>query len=561
MDGAGEGAAPVGLSGSEREPLPGAQRVGDVAPTTELDLTIVVRRKSAADTTPDAAVPAADLRASWAERAGADPEAMAEVEEYVKAHGMQVLNADPARRIVAVRGTAEQARSAFGVSLGTYETGELSYRGREGAVQLPPELAGKVDAVLGLDNRPQAQYRLKPGVVLDEARLPDPDAAIQETLAPHATGAAPSNPAPMWPAQVAELYAFPTGFDGTGQTVAIIELGGGFRDEELQTYFARVGVPAPLVTAVPVDGGSNSPGGDADGEVLLDIEVVGALAPGAHIVVYFADPSDRGFYDALSTAVHDSAHNPSVVSISWGGNEDGWTDQARNAFDDVLTDAAALGVTVLAAAGDHGAGDGAPDGLVHADFPASSPHIVACGGTTLIGVDGAAVSETVWNDHDGWATGGGISNHFSVPAFQRSIVLPANLNGTGRPGRGVPDVAGNADSVTGYIVLVDGRYQVVGGTSAVAPLYAALIARLNHALGAPVGNLLEKLYAIPAEEAAEVFRDIVDGDNSVPDSASGPATAGYRATVGWDACSGLGSIHGMALLTHLQNHALAAAPA
>src|SRR5262249_44687123 len=154
-------------------------------------------------------------------------------------------------------------------------------------------------------------------------------------------------------------------------------------------------------------------------------------------------------------------------------------------FDQVLEDAAALGITVFAAAGDHGAGDAAGDGGVHADFPASSPHMVACGGTTLVGADGETVSEVVWNDGDGWATGGGISDAFPVPVWQ-TAVMPETLQ-SGKPGRGVPDVAGNADITSGFIVLVDGRYAPTGGTSAVAPLYAGLTALLNQALGQPVG--------------------------------------------------------------------------
>lgn len=555
----------VALSGSERQALPGARRVGDVDPQTEIELTIVVRRKAEATAGVEVspALPRAEARQSRAEAAGADPEALADVERYLRDQGMQVVSADAARRVVIVRTTAARAAAAFDVALGHYEAEGISYRGREGVVHLPAELAEKIDAVLGLDDRPQAHFHLKKGAPLDEHQLPDVAAKATAAFVPRAASgprAAAPAPAPMWPAQVAELYSFPAGLDGEGQTIGILELGGGYRDAELQRYFAKLGIAAPSATAVPVDGGSNSPGGEADGEVLLDIEICGAVASGASIVVYFSDPSDRGFYDALSTAVHDTQHSPSVISISWGGPEDGWTEQGRRVFDDVLADAAALGITVFAAAGDHGAGDAAGDGGVHADFPASSPHVVACGGTTLAGVAGESVSEVVWNDGDGWATGGGISDAFPVPAWQE-VSMPDNLNATGVLGRGLPDVAGNADIASGYIVLVDGRYVPTGGTSAVAPLYAALTARLNQALQRPVGELLPNLYAIAPDAMSEVFRDITDGDNSVPASNFGPQTAGYSAGPGWDACTGLGSIHGGGLLKQLQasNEALASA--
>jgi kumamolisin len=549
----------VALPGSQREPLAGARRVGDARPDDEVLLTVVVRRRAGAQAPayePLASEPGAsraESRQRLDARQGADPADLERVEAYLRGAGLQVLESDPARRAVTARGTVERASAAFGVSLGRYEAPDVSYRGREGAVHVPAALAGVVEAVLGLDDRPQARIHLRPGPPVDDSDLPDP-------AAPPPAAAATPTPTPLLTAQVARLYDFPTGVDGSGETIGIIELGGGYTDAELRAYFARVGVPAPTVVSVAVDAGANRPGDDADAEVLLDIEVAGTVAPGARIAVYFADNTDRGFLDALTTAVHDAANAPSVISISWGGPEDTWTAQTRRAFDDALTDAAALGVTVLAAAGDHGAGDAGGDDSVHTDFPASSPHMVGCGGTTLVPDGNSIASEVVWNDEDGWATGGGISEAFGVPDHQRSAGLPVNLD-TGRPGRGVPDVAGNADPDSGYLVLVHGQFAPIGGTSAVAPLYSGLVALLNQALGRPVGALLPVLYGMTAEEAAAVFRDITSGDNGVPRSEFGPAVAGYRAGAGWDACTGLGSIDGAALLARLRRLAQATAGA
>jgi kumamolisin len=548
----------VEISGSHREALVGARRTADAPPDEKVLISVVVRRRPDApehaveplSASPDAS--RLELRQRLAGHQGADPREMAKVERFLRDAGLEVLSADPATRIIAAEGTVAAMSAAFGVSLGHYQTDELTYRGREGAVRVPAAIADLVDAVLGLDDRPQARSHVKPGRDLDEDELPDPDSEADPAPGPAAAARAPAAK-PLWAMQVAELYGFPAN-DGAGETIAIIELGGGYTDADLAAYFARAKIsPAPSVEDVAVDQGSNQPGGEADGEVLLDIEVAGSIAPGAKIVVYFADNSDRGFLDALTTAAHDTTNAPSVISISWGGPEAAWTAQARKAFDAALADAAALGVTVLAAAGDHGAADGGGDGQVYADFPASSPHIVACGGTTLIASRGKIASEVVWNDDDGWATGGGISSAFKVPAYQKGIPMPANLNGSGKPGRGVPDIAGNADSKSGYIVRIDGQWTVVGGTSAVAPLYAGLIAQLNQALGRPVGALLPALYAIPAADRASVFRDITTGDNSVPASQFGPATAGYSAAAGWDACTGLGSLHGAALATRLQS--------
>ena len=562
----------VPIPASRREPVPGARRVADVPPGDELRVSIVVRRKAGGQ---EKALQAAagrlpgslnDRRRQLTDQAGADQADLDRVTRWATAAGMRVVSADPATRTVMLTATAAQASAAFGVSLGRYQTRSFSYRGREGDVHLPPEIAEVAQAVLGLDNRPQAGTHLKLGSPLAPDQIPAPSVP-PASLLPQLTAdqaAAPTprpDPKPMWPTQVASLYAFPADADGHGETIAIIELGGGFTPAELASYFQQANVPAPTVEAVSVGAGSNQPGvnKDDDGEVMLDIEVSGAVAPGARIAVYFGGNNDRDFHDALVTAIHDTERSPSVVSISWGSPESRWTGQARQAFDDVLVDAAALGVTVLAAAGDHGAGDRGGDGKAHTDYPASSPNMIGCGGTTLFLAADGRPQEVAWNDGNGWATGGGISDLYGPPSWQ-TVALPASLNGTGRPGRGVPDIAGNADIASGYMVLVGGHLGPIGGTSAVAPLYAGLVARLNQALGHPVKDLLATLYALPAADQAAVFQDITTGNNTVPDTdAFGPAVTGYDATSGWDACTGLGSINGTALLQRLR--APSAAPA
>ncbi len=360
------------------------------------------------------------------------------------------------------------------------------------------------------------------------------------------TGAAPAAPAagPLTAPQVAGFYQFPAGTDGTGQTVAIIELGGGYTASDLSTYFSGLGLPVPSVTAVGVDGGSNSPGQSADGEVELDIQVIGGVAPGAAQVVYFGPNTDQGFIDAISQAVH-ATPTPVAVSISWGQSEDQWSQQSRNAMNSAFADAAALGVTVTVAAGDNGASDDPSEQTqVHCDFPASSPNALACGGTKLIGdtTSFAITSEVVWNElasNEG-AGGGGVSDVYPVPSWQANAGVPASASGGGG-GRGAPDVAGNADPVTGYQVVVDGQQQTIGGTSAVAPLWAGLIARLAQATGKRFGLLQTLLYDGVAPGVAQPgFNDIVAGSNGA-----------YKAGPGWDACTGLGSPNGGQLLTLL----------
>jgi len=260
---------------------------------------------------------------------------------------------------------------------------------------------------------------------------------------------------------------------------------------------------------------------------VLDIEVSGTLAPGATIAVYFAPNTDRGFIDAILAAIHDKTRRPSVVSISWGSAESSWTEQALKAFDGALQDASLLGVTVCCAAGDGGSGDGAPDGLAHADYPASSAFALACGGTRLV-IDQGRSTETVWNDGANGATGGGVSDVFPLPDWQKAAGVPASANPGHRVGRGLPDVAGNADPDTGYEIRADGRETIIGGTSAVAPLVAALIARCNQGLGRRVGFLNPVLYTQAAVRGS--FHDITDGSNGA-----------YAAGPGWDACTGWGA--------------------
>jgi kumamolisin len=523
----------VPLPGSDRQPVAGAQPGQDLDASTQIEVTLVTRRREGL---PAEVVtgPATLSRDELAARHGTDPSDLALIRDTLSRFGLTVTGADAGARRVTVAGPISAFSQAFGATLRrvsaphpTANGGLAQHRYRTGGLHVPAELDGVVLAVLGLDDRPQASPQIR--------RVPG--------IAAAAAGAAARTS--YTPVEVAQAYNFPAGTDGTGQTIAIIELGGGFGTADLGSYFSGLGVATPLVTAAGVDGGSNVAGQDpqgADGEVLLDIEVAGAVAPGASQVVYFAPNSDRGFVDAITTAVHASP-TPTVVSISWGQSEDSWTGQARAAMDQAFADAAALGVTVTAAAGDNGSDDRVSDGQSHADFPASSPHVLACGGTSLRvnTATGVVSAETVWNDGaQGGATGGGISDAFGLPDWQASAGVPGQA-GTGQAGRGVPDVAGNADPATGYRVRVDGQSMVVGGTSAVAPLWAALICRLAQATGKSFGLMQPLLYAgVSAGTTPAGFRDITQGNNGA-----------YRAGPGWDACTGLGVPDGAALVTRL----------
>jgi kumamolisin len=505
------------LRGSERVAMTGARVLAPADPTERLEVTVLVRRRARAEFDARVAQLAAGKadapylsREEFAARNGADPADFAAVRAFAEAQGLTVVLEHAARRTVVLSGTVAQFNAAFKVQLQRMQHDTCSYRGRTGSIELPNSLQGVVEAVLGLDSRPQAaaHFRIRP-----------------------AASAATS----FTPIQVASLYGFPAS-TGAGQCVALIELGGGFRPADLSTYFTGLGVGSPTVTAVSVDHAQNTPTGDAngpDGEVMLDIEVVGAIVPEATVAVYFAPNTDAGFLDAITTAIHDTTNKPSVISISWGGPESTWTSQAMTAMDDAFQAAASMGITVCIASGDNGSSDGVTDGSDHVDFPASSPFALACGGTSLKASSSAISGEVVWNDGtNGGASGGGVSAFFATPTWQASLSA-VTTQGARTPlaKRGVPDIAGNADPETGYEVRVDGAASVIGGTSAVAPLWAALLARLNQLSGKPAGLINPKIY-----QASAALRDITSGNNG-----------DFAAAAGWDACTGLGSPNGAAL--------------
>jgi len=520
----------VPLRGSERASLPDAQPAGTLDTSERAEVTVVIGRRAQlpADVVAGAALTSDQL----AGRYGANPADIELVRQALTSRGLEITAVHPVTRRIKVAGTLGDLAAAFGTTLRRVSSPDprgrpVTHRYREGPLYVPAELDGIVVAVLGLDTRPQARPHFR-------AR----DVTAQGISYP--------------PNKVAGIYGFPAGTTGAGQTIAVIELGGGFSTSDLDAYFGALGLPVPSITAVGVDGASNAPGSDPTGddvEVALDIDVIGAAAPGAAQAVYFAPSNgDQGFVDAISEATLASP-TPVAMSISWGQSEDSWTAQGLTAMNEAIADAVTIGITVCVAAGDNGSSDAVNDGQVHVDFPASSPYSLGCGGTTLVAdpSTGVVSSEVVWNEMASkhGATGGGVSDQFLLPSWQANAGVPARAGGRtiGGGGRGVPDVAGNADPTTGYDIYSDGKAQVVGGTSAVAPLWAALISRLAEAVGEPFGLIQPALYAgVAPGSDVPGFRDITSGDNGA-----------YSAGPGWDPCTGLGVPDGAALLGMVQS--------
>ena len=534
----------VELEGSELTHPLGHRVVGPAPPHQPLEVTVSIRRSLSAGDLDSlveelASRPVAERRYltpdEFAANYGAEAADIAEVEKFAEEYGLSVSAIDLGKRAVRLVGTAGNHRKAFDVQLLNYSSPRGQYLGYPGRIKVPKKISHIVNGVFGLDTMP---------VVIPHVCKLVAAQAASATL--------------YTPLDVASLYNFPAGLYGEGQTVAILEFSGpqpstlcGYSNSDLQQYFGSLDIAMPDILSVSVAGGYNAPTGNpnsGDGEVCLDIEVLGAIVPQADIVVYFAQNTSSGFLTAIKKATHDRAHRPGVISISWGGPEKTWTPLAMRNIDTAIQEAGVMGVTVCVAAGDNGSTDGLGKEK-HVDFPASSPHSLACGGTRLESSGGVISSETVWNDAGIGATGGGVSTFFTTPTYQEDVAVPPSAQAPGGKGRGSPDICGVADPVTGYKgLVVDGQVlNGIGGTSAVAPLWAALVTLINQKLNTRLGWINPRLYQ---QGEGDAFNDITSGNNGgylrgntwVPDK-----QLGYNAGTGWDPCTGWGSPNGTVL--------------
>jgi kumamolisin len=539
----------VPLPLSERHAPAGAVVSEDVDPNETLSVTLYVRRRPGQPELPEPDNPTSLTPTlsdeEFAAMYGADQADIDRVVQFAERAGLHVTESSPIKRSVSAEGSVEAMQRAFGVQLRHYREGVEEFRGRVGPVSVPEELSGIVDSVFGLDDRRVGRPRLR--------RSPHRPTAVTLPYA-RAVGL-PTNT--FLPPAVADLYRFPPGTDGDGQSVAILNFNeadshGGYSADALRVFFEQVvGTPVPEMTDIVVHGQGNDPGTDdgsdpfdTSGEVMLDVQMVGGCAPKAKIIMYWTQFTEQGWVDAINSIITDTENQPSVISVSYGNPEDdprsAWTASAIKKVNEAFRAAAARGITICCAAGDDGSRDQAGDGAAHADFPASSPYVLGCGGTQVIAPQGSILYESVWNNGPGSATGGGISRFFPVPSYQRFAGVPRSVNPDHHSGRGIPDVSGIADPETGVaIVTLDGEHlAVIGGTSATAPMWAALVARLNQGLQHRLGFLNPPLYRFLNYP---VMRDITVGNNGA-----------YQAVPGWDPCTGVGSPDGINLLAALR---------
>lgn len=547
----------VRLGASERT-APTGELKGAVDPAVEMDVTVMLKSKGTdlrmertlARIAQGRQAPLNDTQ--FAEQFSARPESLKAVTQFAESNGLKVTESDLRSGRVVLHGKVGDFSNAFETRLAQYEKSGSVFRGREGSLSVPSEIANHIEGVLGMDNRPQARSYVISRMLESETSI-DPRKLL-ESKAPAdspSPAPAPTEPSPTgpnarrggyMPNEVADAYNFPKNTTGEGQSVAVIELGGGLDLAENSKYYKQNNLPEPNVKIIEMNGAKNSPGNDsrADAEVHLDSQIIGVVAPKAEQKLIFTENSDKGFIDAITRATFPEAGEKpnSAISISWGAPEEAWSKQGLDGLSTALKKAALKGLSVFAASGDDGALDNSRSSTFQVDFPASEPTVTGTGGTKLTLKDGVVDSEVAWNSGRNSAGGGGVSQQFPIPEYQNGLSIPANANRGGGVGRGVPDVAGNADPATGYRIRLPGGESVSGGTSAVAPLYAGLTMRLNEALGKPIGSLNPWLY-----KNTGIFNDIVQGNNG-----------GYKTGPGWDAVTGWGSIDGTKMLETLKTN-------
>jgi kumamolisin len=510
---------------SRRKKPPSSGGADPLPPDAPLTLTVYLRHRRHVRRRPGSAIDIAELTRRVTPEQLADERRrilkgpIEQVRRFAARHGMTVRDVDVLRRCVTLAAKASDAERAFATKLLRIDDAGAWRHYPSRRPRLPRQLASLVHAVLGLDTRGPRPGRLRAHV----------DAHAGNSL---------------YPSQIARLYGIATAGRGAGQCIALIEPAGGYHRADVAKACQAMQVPPPQISDIQVGKGRNAPGGSAkaDMEVALDIQVIAGVAPEARIVVYFTELSEAALVAGVSQAVH-GPERPNVIVVTWGEPEALWPPEARLGLDAVLQDAMRLGITVVTTAGDDLATEHMNDGSVHVNYPASSPYVLGCGGTQ-IEIDAARtkiVDEVVWNQAGTRGTGGGISEIYrTVPAFQAATPLPVSLN-DGKPGRGVPDVAGAAAETNGYRIVLSGREVVASGTSAVAPLWGAFIALLNEQRGHDLGFVNSRLYQAP-----QLLKPVLSGNNA--DKESG---LGYPAGRGWNACTGLGTPIGAAIIAAL----------
>lgn len=448
------------------------------------------------------------------------------VTDWATLNNLTIVDIQRGGATIKLLGTAGQYNTLFNINLEDITDGDRVYISHAGKLTIPNDIDNVVESIAGLDNSLTFTH----------------DAVVSNSISPAIDPTLISSPTPL---DLARAYQFPRTVgnnqsQGAGACVAIVELGGGWTTQNLTSTFSRIGLSNPTVVDVSVDGGVNNPSdAGASSEVMLDIYCVGSIIPSGKTVVYFAPNTFQGFIDCVIAATNDNINNPSAIGISWLSQESSWSSQLRTSFDSAFQAAIVKGITTFVASGDFGAQavGGSPNYTVA--YPASSPYVVSCGGTLItINNDYTIASEIVWKSGTSYATGGGLSGVYSVPSWQLGFSSKLYPSGTvnNLTARGIPDISAMSDSYS-FFYSSSNSFGTFGGTSASSQLLAGMMGRINAYSNQRIGFINSTVYGAPT-----AFNDITLGNNAAP------ASVGYSATVSWDACTGLGSPIGTAIL-------------
>jgi kumamolisin len=536
----------VTLKCSYRPPPEGATLLGKPRPLKHLEVTLNLNGPDL----PTAGTMARKLKIrEFIRRYGCSRADINKVKRVLRGYGLKVLDSYRATRSMRVGGSVRDMEAAFHPNLGRYQiAGYKEFIDREGTYEIPAELDGIVTAVIGFGERRVARRR--------------PMAKRSKQVKGRGGGYSP--------ATLERHYSFPDG-DAKGQKIAIAEFGGGYDKSDLKTFCSNHFRATPRVKYVALNAPARTVKQieklrrrkqrldelDSTIEVMMDVEIVAALAPKADITVYFAKFNQAGWIALLDRVIR---KRPVALSISWGSTEDGedWSKAALFAIGERLQMAAALGITVCVAAGDDGSGDEMNDRRAHVDFPGSSPYVLSVGGTMIKRQKSKKVEHVWWEKPGrrvrtkGGSTGGGVSAIFSKPSWQQHIKIKS-VNTGNDGGRVMPDVAALAGKPM-YNTVIRRKNHAHGGTSASAPLWAALVARINAKLPPDKRQrFLTPLLYLKGRDGRRLgaagCRSITHGHNiSYP-----KPRIGYRAGPGYDAVTGWGTPIGTALLNALRD--------
>lgn len=535
-----------------KRPAPLGKLMGEINPVEDISVTVLAKTKGSAFlmdryihriANGGKALTDAQIESKF----GTDPVASQAVHKFAADHGLAVTDQTHASGRIVLKGSVDQMQTAFGTNLQQFEQNGFSYRGRSGTLSVPADVAPHIKGVLGLDNRPQFHTNYVRLSDLPPEFLGEVQGAVGTSAGGAVTGATAdavgatakaktSGARPLDTAEVFKAYNAPA-TDGAGLTTGFLSLGGTM-PKGWNEYLASKGIDPKTFKVINI--GETTPRSDprgANGENALDGVIHKEALPKAETVMIQAPNNDTGMPNGIDRITFPKPGEKQIThaSISWGMNEPGWTDQAAAAMEDAGRRAALKKITITVASGDDGAGDGWSGKKAQVDLPAGLANFTAVGGTQLIlKADGTWGSEKTW--FGSGATGGGRSLRTPVPEYQKDVIMPDNLNNPAFKGRGVPDIAGNADPRSGWNTFTDQGIDAIGGTSASAPAKAVAAAMISQATGKDTGFWNPTLYRL-GKTNPEVYHDITVGHNT------DGGVKGYPAGPGWDASTGWGSIN------------------